>query len=368
MDPYYQDDCGVLYNCDVLEALPLIPSESVNLIVTSPPYWGLRDYGVDGQIGLEENFVEFLGKLVKTFEECKRILRPDGNLYINMGDSYSGSGKGAWAKKDVQKAIYVPDTNGKQTSCRDFLPPKNLVGQPWRLAFALQDAGWYLREDIIWSKPNPMPESVADRCTRAHEYIFHFTKNPQYYYDAFSIKTDYAPKTATAWGNAKGKAADGSGKVKAENFLGLISQPKDWCKKDKQRGHSRTHAGLNERWDNMSRAGQPSMGANKRSVWTVATKPFKGAHFATFPPELIESVILAACPEGGVVYDPFHGAGTTAVVAEKHGRKWIGSELNTEYAALSIRRIQEARGITFIPTKEGLVKQPTIEDFIAAQS
>jgi DNA modification methylase len=358
MKPYFQDEHGTLYNCDVIDALKQMPDESVNLIVTSPPYWGLRDYGVDGQIGLEKDFPVFMERLISVFQECRRILKADGNLYVNMGDSYlQQQGKGFNGNKRL-------NDGSKSVKVNRFLPPKNLIGQPWRLAFALQDDGWYLREDIIWNKPNPMPESVNDRCTRAHEYIFHFTKSPKYFYDTYAIRTEYAPKTSTAWGCSKGKAADGSGLVKAENFGGLVSKPKDWSRKDKQRGHSRKHAGFNDRWDLMTVEEQRSMGANKRSVWTVSTKPFSEAHFATFPPELIEPIILAGCPEDGLVYDPFMGAGTTAIVAEKHGRKWAGSELNPVYAEIAIRRIKKERGVLFVPTAEGEIEQPTIEDFL----
>lgn len=334
MTPYFSDEHGTLYNCDVIDALKQMPDESVNLIVTSPPYWGLRDYGVDGQIGLEKDFPVFMERLMSVFRECKRILKADGNLYVNMGDSYlQQQGKGFLGNKRL-------NDGSKNVKVNRFLPPKNIIGQPWRLAFALQDDGWYLREDIIWNKPNPMPESVNDRCTRAHEYIFHFTKSPKYFYDAYAIRTEYAPKTSTAWGCPKGKAADGSGFVKAENFSYLISKCKDW--------------------------GKDGLGANKRSVWTVSTKSFSEAHFATFPPELIEPIILAGCPENGLVYDPFMGAGTTAVVAEKHGRKWAGSELNPAYAEIAIRRIKKGRGIVFVSTAEGEVEQPTIEDFLTA--
>lgn len=371
MTPYFQNEHGQLYNCDVMDGLRGLPNDSVDLIVTSPPYWGLRDYGVDGQIGLETDFQTFLSKLVAIFTECHRVLKPSGNLYVNMGDSYYGSSKGQTSQgnADPKRA-----TKGmKLSKCKFFLPAKNLIGQPWRLAFALQDNGWILREDIIWAKGNPMPESVTDRCTRAHEYIFHFTKSPKYYYDAFSIREAYADKTFTMWGSQKSTTADGSGLVKAENFAGMVHAPKVWPqgleqreKKDKQRGHSRKHAGFNDRWDSMSVDEQHAMGANKRSVWTVGTKPFRGAHFATFPPNLIAPIIQAACPLGGTVLDIFGGSGTSAFVAEQFQRKWLLFELNPKYCDIAVKRIQGVAIEDAAPVLNG-EKLITIEDFLAVQ-
>lgn len=423
MQPYFQNEHGQLYNCDVLDGLKSLPDNSVDLIVTSPPYWGLRDYGVDGQIGLETDFQTFLGRLVEIFTECHRVLKPSGNLYVNMGDSYSGSSKGQTSQgnadpKRATKGMKLP-------KCKFFLPAKSLIGQPWRLAFALQDSGWILREDIIWAKGNPMPESVTDRCTRAHEYIFHFTKLPKYYYDAFSIREAYADKTFTTWGNQKSTSADGSGLVKAENFAGMVHAPKVWKtpdgwakdgshdaishskreRKDKPRGAKQPHEGFNTKWDLMSVKEQRAMGANKRSVWAinqtalekqglfksfleelhairqakavnkngrrsvwkVGTKPFRGAHFATFPPDLIAPIIQAACPLGGTVLDIFGGSGTSAFVAEQFQRKWLLFELNPKYCDIAVKRIQ---GVTIEDSTPmlGGEKLVTIEDFIEVQS
>jgi DNA modification methylase len=300
---------------DSLQQLATIPDASVHCCVTSPPYFGLRDYGMDGQIGLEATPDAFVARLVEVFREVRRVLRDDGTLWLNLGDSYAAN-----------RAYQVPSTKGglklkhgpaqgvggAGSVVPDGLKPKDLIGIPWRVAFALQADGYYLRQDIIWSKPNPMPESVTDRCTKAHEYIFMLSKSARYFYDAEAVKE---PAVST---DAR-KFTDGG--------------------RDKQRGHGRRHAGFNGRYaDKIALEGAPAT-RNRRSVWTVATKPFKEAHFATFPPDLIEPCILAGCPVGGTVLDPFFGAGTTGLVAQNNGRKWIGIELNPEYAAIAKRRL-----------------------------
>ena len=288
---------------DVREKLKELPHKSVHCCVTSPPYFGLRDYGEDGQIGLEDTPEQFVANMVEVFREVWRVLRDDGTLWLNLGDSYSGSGKGPagnlgathnerWLEH--KHSAIVP--NG--------LKPKDLIGIPWRVAFALQADGWYLRQDIIWHKPNPMPESVTDRCTKAHEYIFLLTKSRQYYFDHEAIKEK-------AVSNNKPRQFGATKQVGTlRNDIGRIFED----------------TGLR----------------NKRSVWTVTVKPFKGAHFATFPPELIEPCILAGCPPDGTVLDPFFGAGTTGLVAQQHGRNWIGCELNPVYAEMASKRIKDA--------------------------
>jgi site-specific DNA-methyltransferase (adenine-specific) len=265
---------------DVRDRLSELADESVNCVVTSPPYWGLRDYGQDGQIGLERTPGEYIDQLVSVFREVRRVLRDDGTLWLNLGDCYS---------------------------VVDGLQPKNLVGIPWRMAFALQADGWCLRQDIIWHKPNPMPESVTDRCTKSHEYLFLLTKSVKYYYDQEAIKEPSANlgETSIRFGGSK---------------YGDSKDPKHATKS----GNNYVDSGTR----------------NKRSVWTVAPEPFKGAHFATFPPRLIEPCILAGCPENGTVLDPFFGAGTTGLVAQRHNRRWIGCELNPEYAEMARRRIE----------------------------
>ena len=283
---------------DVRDRLADLPDESVHCVVTSPPYFGLRDYGVDGQIGLEDTPAAFVAVMVEVFREVRRVLRDDGTLFLNLGDSYNGSGPSGGAGKQYTNA----GSQGTTVKAVPGLKPKDLIGIPWRVAFALQADGWYLRQDIIWAKPNPMPESVTDRCTKAHEYLFLLTKSAKYHYDAAAIAED-------AIKGASGSRFD-AGKT-ALHQLGRAS--------DEPRVESTTR--------------------NRRSVWTVATQPFSEAHFATFPPALIEPCILAGCPKGGTVLDPFFGAGTTGLVADRHGRKCIGIELNPEYAAIADRRI-----------------------------
>jgi DNA modification methylase len=301
---------------DCLEVMREWPDGCVNCCVASPPYWGLRDYGVSGQLGLEETPEEYVAKLVAVFREVRRALRDDGTLWLNLGDSYAGSGKGRnsdgiTCMTGAKQASSLGSIEGKlKKTNAPGLKPKDLVGVPWRVAFALQADGWYLRQDIIWHKPNPMPESVRDRCTKAHEYIFLLSKSQKYHFDSESIKEDaVAP-------NVKHK----SSKKTEEQESAYI-------------GRAPT---------NLGRCGVGDDGKrNKRSVWTITTKPFKGAHFATFPPKLIEPCVLAGCPEGGIVLDPFMGAGTTAIVAATHGRDYIGIELNPEYVQLAKDRIDK---------------------------
>ena len=351
-------------NC--LEVLKTMPEQSVNTCVTSPPYWGLRDYGTaeweggdekcdhisnpnatkkmgnpefninrpsredtktkgyykskchkcgairkDEQLGLEDSPDKFVENLVAVFREVKRVLRDDGTVWLNLGDTYSShkdcKSTGQTLAKGMQSEQAHVIEKGKSVT-RDTkklkaagLKNKDLIGIPWRVAFALQADGWYLRQDIIWHKPNPMPESVKDRCTKAHEYIFLLSKNAKYYYDNEAIKEDAkfpdGPNTPSSI-----KAVDG---VYSANLQKIGANPK----------------------------------RNKRSVWTVTTKPFKGAHFATFPPDLIEPCVLAGCPENGTVLDPFGGAGTTGLVAQQHNRNAVLIELNPEYAEMSRNRI-----------------------------
>lgn len=271
---------------DVIDRLKDIPDQSVNCIVTSPPYYALRDYGVDGQIGLEQTPDEYITKMVEVFSECRRVLRDDGTLWINISDSYNGSGGNHTEnhKNDSGFQGKVGPRCGGKPKRIDSMKSKDLIGIPWMLAFALRSDGWYLRQDIIWHKPNPMPESVRDRCTKAHEYIFLLSKSHKYYFDSSAVK---------------------------EQAVGSVEK------------------------------------RNRRSVWSVSIKPFKEAHFATFPPDLIEPCILAGCPKGGTVLDPFMGSGTTALVSEKHQRNWIGIELNPEYIEIANNRIQQQRNKGF---------------------
>ena len=311
---------NVIYNTDCLTGLRNMPDDSIDCCVTSPPYFGLRDYGVDGQIGLEKSPKEYIAKLVEVFAEVLRILKPNGTLWLNIGDSYAGSGKGAANyprsaekyKQGTNKGTVANNTAYKyDTDCKD----KDLIGIPWLLAFALRDLGYYLRQDIIWSKPNPMPESVKDRCTKSHEYIFLLSKSKKYYFDSEAIHEKALtrgtiPTNASRYGGHKYTATP-------EKFY-------------------RTKSG-NAYIDREFR--------NKRDVWIVPTRPLRETHFATFPEKLIMNCILAGCPENGIVLDPFIGSGTTGIVARKFNRKYIGFELNPEYIEIANKRLQKELGL-----------------------
>lgn len=328
-------ELDTIYNEDCKQTIERFDDNSIDCIVTSPPYYRLRDYGVDGQIGLEDTPDQYVAKLVDVFEGARRKLKKTGTLWLNLGDSYASSGK----TRTDEQCIIKSNLNGgmaSQIACKKQinkitgdLKPKDLIGIPWMIAFALRAAGWYLRQDIIWNKPNPMPESVKDRCARAHEYIFMLTKSAKYYYDYEAIKTPakYAGITGM----------DLAGYKDAKKFSGKHS--------DKQRGHSRKHAGFNERWDKMTVKEQMNMGANKRSVWTVPTFPYPDAHFATYPIALIWDCIKAGCPEGGIVYDPFFGSGTTGIAALRLQRHFIGSELNPAYVEIAKKRLNLEYGL-----------------------
>jgi len=317
---------------DVRRTLGTVADGSVQCVVTSPPYWGLRDYGHDGQIGLERAPDEYVAEMVAVFREVRRVLAGDGVLWLNLGDSYAGSGKGG--NPEGSKWSGFVGNKDRETSAKaskpivpDGLKPKDLVGIPWRVAFALQADGWWLRQDIIWHKPNPMPESVTDRCTKAHEYMFMLTKSARYYFDNEAIaepSVSYDPKQSVKHGTGN------------KNIIGGMSE----------RGVTRTTEGLNLK----SQAEKTHEMRNRRSVWTVPTKPFRGAHFATFPPQLIEPCILATSRPGDMVLDPFFGAGTTGLVAQRHGRRWIGCELNPAYAKLAEERINEEANLFAVPT------------------
>jgi DNA modification methylase len=301
---------------DALEMLKTLPDNTVNTCVTSPPYFGLRDYGVDGQIGLEQTPEQFIQNLVQVFREVRRTLRDDGTLWVNIGDSYARNGGGVEAKMKTahkmgvgQKQVYLAGAMQSINKVPKGLKEKDLIGIPWMLAFALRADGWYLRQDIIWHKPNPMPESVKDRCTKAHEYIFLLSKSPKYYFDSDAIKED-----AITNDKRRPYGSPGANKLDKRNAQGC--------------GHQRQSDNAGEF-------------RNRRSVWSITTKPFKGAHFATFPEKLVEPCILAGCPEGGLVLDPFFGAGTTGLVAKKLGRDYVGIELNPDYAKIAEDRIKE---------------------------
>jgi DNA modification methylase len=298
---------------DCLENLRTLPDGFANCCVTSPPYFGLRDYGHDGQIGLEEAPEQYIERLVEVFREVRRVLRDDGTLWLNIGDSYANDTKwgGSSGGKHV-KALHG-DTGVGRGKKRTGLKSKDLIGIPWMLAFALRADGWYLRQDIIWHKPNPMPESVRDRCTKAHEYVFLLSKSPSYFYDHEAVKE---PVTASTVKRMSSGSAPAMGGTKYG---------------EDDREESRTKSGADYKLTETR---------NRRSVWTVAPRPFNGAHFAVYPPELIEPCIQAGCPRGGMVIDPFGGSGTTAGVALANGRNALLFELNPEYAAIVPSRIE----------------------------
>lgn len=377
-------DDSEIYLGDCIEVMKTLPDASVNCCVTSPPYWGLRNYNVDGQIGLEETMDEFLSVMVDVFREVRRVLTDDGTCWVNLGDSYAGSQGGHATKTTLGEGT----TSARIKHERKCLPAKNLMGIPWRVAFALQDDGWYLRQDIIWSKPAPMPESARDRCTKSHEYLFLLTKNAKYYFDQEAILEPVSANTHARLsqdvmkqiGSERAHGGDKhNGNMKA---VGRKKPPTGWANSD---GYHDAHPGFSARGHkNMDeRRGKPhSMHKarkgsgvgfghgtdkeergrgrikdnesfdealalmpekrNKRSVWTINTQGFKEAHFATYPEKLVEPCVLAGCPKGGVVLDPFSGSGTTALVANKLGRRAIGIELNPEYRDISLRRISEA--------------------------
>ena len=297
-----------IYLGDAKTALRELPDQCVQTCVTSPPYFGLRDYGIDGQIGAENTPAEFVAALVNVFREVRRVLRDDGTVWLNIGDSYANDDKWGGSTGGKHAAGLHGETGIGRDKTETGLPPKNLIGIPWRVAFGLQDDGWILRRDIIWAKPNPMPGSVTDRPTTAHEYIFLMAKNPHYYYDAEAIK-----EPSTYPGDNRAARSD----------TRKLIDPK--CMDNGSRARTGSPTGITR---------------NKRSVWEVATSPFKGAHFATFPPDLIQPCILAGAPVGGVVLDPFMGSGTTALVARYHGRQYVGCELNPKYIAMAKRRLR----------------------------
>jgi len=317
----------IIHQGDCLASLRSMEARSVHCCVTSPPYFGLRDYGHDGQIGLEPTPGEYVAKLVEVFREVRRVLRDDGTLWLNLGDSYASTPPGnktigVSAKSGLRgvngasgayrETLASGHATKRDTSKLQGIKPKDLLGIPWRVAFALQADGWYLRQDIIWHKPNPMPESVRDRCTKAHEYIFLLSKSPKYHFDADAISEPSIHAGYTVKAHKSGKNQSG------QQFRDTATGGADCTVKERR---------------------------NRRSVWTVTTKPFKGAHFATFPPDLIEPCILAGCPEGGTVLDPFLGSGTTAVVALRNRRNAIGCELNPEYVKIAKKRISTAEAL-----------------------
>jgi len=322
------------YGQDVRDTLRTLPEASVHTVCTSPPYFGLRDYGKDGQIGLEATPDKFVTALVEVFREVKRVLRDDGTLWLNLGDSYSSNP--ATGKKIGGESYRGSDTATLNTDqqCRvafrgDGVKAKDLIGIPWRVAFALQADGWYLRQDIVWAKPNPMPESVTDRCTKAHEYVFLFAhpdSGGKYYYDADAIREPHSEHALAAL--ARGSRLSDKVCVPTGGHFAKAWNPQF------KKGHSNYFDADGNRTVN-------PLGRNRRSVWSVPTAPYQGAHFATWPPELVRPMVLAGCPVEGTVLDPFSGSATTGMVALQEGRNYIGCDLNPDYLPLAERRVRE---------------------------
>lgn len=331
-----------IYQGNAIDVLKNFEDNSIDCCVTSPPYYALRDYGVDGQIGLEETPEKYIERITEVFMEVHRVLKPNGTLWLNIGDSYWGGG---WRGSELNEHSGEIQKGSKGTHCGEAMPsckgnkggykPKDLIGIPWMLAFSLRNAGWYLRQDIIWHKPNPMPESVTDRCTKSHEYIFLLSKSQKYYFDHEAIQEPCIDQNRTNF--QSGSRSNGINKDRNDNDLGERS--KNWkpktknCQYDGQvpnSMHIRREMGLSDAVYTVR---------NKRDVWSINVKPCKEAHFATYPEELVSTCILAGCPESGIVLDPFMGSGTTGIVANKLGRHFVGIELNPEYIEMAERRI-----------------------------
>lgn len=303
------NDTRKIYQGDCLEILKQLPDESIDCCVTSPPYYGLRDYGVDGQIGLEETPEDYIKKLTEVFHEVKRVLKNDGTLWVNIGDTYNTSSyhkdekSNGHGKQGTNKGVYE---NVVERPMAKNCKPKDLIGIPWMLAFSLRADGWYLRQDIIWHKSNPMPEPVKDRCTKSHEYIFLLSKSSHYYFDNEKMQEDAVSNVGDARIRFGGSKYGDNDDRKYAIYSG-----NEWT---------------------------PTTTRNKRDVWNIPVQPTKEAHFATFPERLIEPCILAGCREDGIVLDPFFGSGTTGRVAERLNRRWIGIELNPKYIDIAKKR------------------------------
>lgn len=341
-----QVHCG-----DSRKLIKRLADNSVHCIITSPPYYNLRDYGMQDQMGLENTPEKYIEGMVALLRDCRRVLRDDGTLWVNIGDSYAAGGK----NRTVEQASKGSTLEGslssqhavlkQQNKITGDLKAKDLIGIPWMLAFALRADGWYLRQDIIWSKPNPMPEPVQDRCTKGHEYVFLLSKNKKYYFDHISIQTN------SVWDIGNSKMPDGWDTTIGEG--GHSSLHKNGRSKGKKSSGNKNRKSASERGCPENNGVSNLCGsipwegskANKRSVWEVATQSFKEAHFATFPEKLVVDMIKAGCPENGIVLDPFFGAGTTGLVARKLQRNFIGFELNPEYVAIAENRLTAELGM-----------------------
>lgn len=323
---------------DVLQVLATYPDDSIDCIVTSPPYWRQRDYGMAEQMGLEETPEEYVDGMTRVFAECRRVLKPDGTCWVNIGDKWAsggnGGGGGSFMANRKEAWAHAYKANGWRKPPVGY-KDKDLVGVPWMLAFSMRAEGWYLRQCNIWAKPNCMPESVQDRSTAAHEYVFQFSKSADYWYDIDAARTPPAPASETRLMqnlDAQAGSTRANGGAKTNGPMKPVM--------GKQRGHSRKHAGFNARWDAMTKE-ELASGANLRSVWWISPAQYRAAHYAVMPDGLAEICIRAGCPEGGTVLDPFAGAGTTLMVALRHNRNALGIELNPGYVAMARERIRD---------------------------
>lgn len=331
--PYFSDESTTLYHGDALAVLRELPDQSVNCCVTSPPYFGLRDYGEEGQYGLEASPTEYVETMRAVFAEVRRVLADDGTLWLNLGDSYY-SGRGAPTQPDLKNSARRPGVRSLDRGGADWAKPKDLLGIPWRVAFALQDDGWTLRNDIIWAKANAMPESISDRLSCKHEHVFMFAKARRYWFDLDPIREQYAPASvaradyAFAAGPEGGTNGKSNGPLRSAREAGKAS-------------------GTNLRPTGKRHTAANPNGANPGDVWTLPTQPFAEAHFAVMPQTLAERCILAGCKPSGVVLDPFSGSGTTGLAAAKHGRKYVGIDLSRDYLDLSLRTRLAQPGLDF---------------------
>jgi len=339
MNVYYSDDLVTLHHGDSLEVLRIMPDQSVNCCVTSPPYFGLRDYGVEGQYGLEASPAEYVETMRAVFADVRRVLADDGTLWLNIGDSYSGGLRGAYDPNHLAQGVPTvrPVTN---------VPAKNLLGIPWRVAFALQDDGWILRNDIIWAKPNAMPESVTDRLSTRHEHLFMLSKSRTYWFDLDPIRDEplsasqARPQLVRAQAIAEEKGI-GDRHIAAMRSVGMSDAGKALTTQDGT-GKNRPDVQVLADEPKSALGGYyreflTTQGRNPGDVWTVPTQPFSAAHFAVMPTALAERAILAGCKPGGTVLDPFSGSGTTGLAATKHGRRYVGIDLSKDYLDLSLR-------------------------------
>lgn len=330
-----------IVNAECLEHLKQMPDNCLDCVITSPPYYGLRDYGCEGQVGLEDTPEDYVQRLVDIFHEVKRCLKPTGTLWLNLGDSYCGTGD----KGNYQDPKYKNGRNGKAVAKNKIVQgckKKDLIGIPWMVAFALRADGWYLRQDIIWAKPNPMPESVKDRCTKSHEYIFLLTKSPKYYFDYEAIQEE-----ATGYDGRKDTMLKGSPKYATEEIVPKGVKRQTMASRGHQRWKFKNLADKGQQPNSMhlrradGAADEQYPVRNKRDVWSVCPKPSSEAHYAMYPEELVKYCVEAGSPIGGVVFDPFMGSGTTAAVAKKFDRHYYGTELNPKFYEIAIRRVSQ---------------------------